>query len=88
MNVTERRDRADRGKSTCPHLDLWEGDIINLFRFFSYLTLKWHYKAVIGKGTLGVCEQLHALDRFVHILTYHAANVYGWCVGLLHAYNE
>ena len=49
---------------------------INLIKFD--LTLQWHYKSPIGKGTLGVSEQLHPLDRLVHILTYRAVGyVYG-----------
>ena len=49
---------------------------INLLKFD--LTLQWHYKSPIGKGTLSVSEQLHPLDRLVHILTYHAVGyVYG-----------
>ena len=41
---------------------------------FFDLTLKLHYKASIGKGTISVSEQL----RLVHILNYHAvSNVYG-----------
>ena len=43
-------------------------------KIFYDLTLKLHYKASIGKGTLSVSEQL----RLVHILTYHAVSyVYG-----------
>ena len=38
------------------------------------MTLKLHYKASIGKGTISVSEQL----RLVYTLTYHAVSyVYG-----------
>ena len=43
---------------------------INLLEFD--LTLKGHYKAPIRKGTLSASEQLHPLERLVHIQTYHA----------------
>ena len=49
------------------------------------LTLQRHYKAPIGMETLSVFEQLHPLDRLVHILTYHAVcYVDGLGVVLLH----
>ena len=60
---------------------------INLLRFD--LTLQWHYKAPIGKETVGVSEQIHSLHRLVYILTYCAVGyVYGSCVVLLHTFNE